>query len=66
LLKTKRMKSLWILPGKNPEEEHTSAKMFPVLRKPKRVENLKGPSRHPLVKRYMNYCERIGGGHAGE
>jgi len=30
LLKTKRMKSLWILPGKNPEEEHTSAKMFPV------------------------------------
>jgi len=44
--------------GKKPGRGAYICKMFPVLRKPKRVENLKGPSRHPLVKRYMNYCEK--------
>jgi len=48
--------------GKKPGRGAYICKNVPVLRKPKRVENLKGPSRHPLVKRYMNYCERIGGG----
>jgi len=57
VVKTKRMKSLWILPGKT-RKRSIHLQNVSCLRKPKRVENLKGPSRHPLVKRYMNYCEK--------